>query len=70
MSAIPKTENKQPDQEAKPVMSEAERRQGAIALLQSWQDASEEDAQEQCETYDFLVQSLNANLLPGERRRI
>ena len=70
MADIPKTEDKQPEQNVKPVTSDTERRQAAVALLQSWQNANEEDAQEQRETYYFLVKSLNANLLPEERRRI
>lgn len=31
----------------------------AIALLRSWRDASEEDAQEQRETWDLLKQALD-----------
>lgn len=70
ITMIPKLENEQAEQKYVSVMSDAERRQAAIALVQSWQNANEEDAQEQRETYDFLVKSLNATLLPGERRRI
>ncbi len=36
-----------------------EKNQAAIMLLQSWLDVSEEEAQEQRETFEFLKQALD-----------
>jgi len=36
-----------------------ERRERAVALLESWRNCSEEEAQEQKETLDFLMKALD-----------
>jgi hypothetical protein len=44
------------------------RREMAVALLQSWREEVNEQAQEQCETWSYLQRALNANALSARKR--
>jgi hypothetical protein len=47
---------------------QAERNQDAIALLRSWVDVDEREAEEQRETLAFLMQALNEDRLSDRDR--
>jgi hypothetical protein len=49
--------------------SEQERRQAAIALIQSWRDGDTIEQQEQCDTWHYLETALNAHRT-SERKRL